>query len=93
MACANVNYFSDRPAIAELGIPHSLIKDDEFEGYRLPAGTVVTWNHWAISHLESEYKDPTRFWPERFLNDELDKPTKGHLGFGAGKSSPLTGLF
>jgi len=73
--------------MAETGIPHALIKDDEFEGYRLPAGTVVTWNHWAISNSATEYDSPDRFWPERFINDDLDSPAKGHLGFGAGKSS------
>lgn len=72
-----------RPAIAETGIPHALTKDDEFEGYRLPAGAVVTYNHWAISHLD--YEDPERFYPERFLDDDLNAPTKGHLGFGSGK--------
>jgi hypothetical protein len=74
-----------RPIIANIGVPHALISDDEFEGYRLPAGTVVTYNHWAIADSTEEYEQPERFWPERFLNEDLDKPTKGHLGFGAGK--------
>lgn len=75
----------NRPSIAETGIPHSLIKDDVFEGFHLKAGTVVTWNHWAISNSELEYEQPARFWPERFLGEELDSPSAGHLGFGAGK--------
>lgn len=79
----------NRPVIGETGIPHALIKDDEFEGYKIPAGTVVTYNHWAISNSEEEYEQPERFWPERFLNDEIDKPLKGHLGFGAGKRPVL----
>ncbi|KAJ4129618.1 hypothetical protein NW754_003900 [Fusarium falciforme] len=33
----------------------------------------------------SEYEQPDRFWPERFLNKDLDKPIKGHLAFGAGR--------
>lgn len=37
----------------------------------------------------SEYEDPDTFRPERFLNDDLDKATKGHMVFGAGM---LTGL-
>ncbi|KAH7215518.1 cytochrome P450 [Fusarium oxysporum] len=72
-----------KPAIAETGIPHALIKDDTFDGYKIAAGTVVTYSHWAISHLD--YDDPDRFYPERFLDEDLDVPTKGHLGFGAGK--------
>ncbi|KAJ0146675.1 Uncharacterized protein HZ326_10680 [Fusarium oxysporum f. sp. albedinis] len=77
--------FIDRPVIGETGIPHASIKDDEFEGYTIPAGTIVTYNHWAISNSEDEYEQPERFWPERFVNEDLDKPLKGHLGFGAGK--------
>lgn len=76
-----------RPAMAETGIPHALMQDDEFEGYKFPAGTVVTWNHWGISNSAGDYEDPERFWPERFLNENVDKATEGHLGFGAGKSS------
>jgi cytochrome P450 len=62
-----------------------LSEDDEYKGYKIPAGTVVTYNHWAISNSPDEYEQPERFWPERFINDELDKPAKGHLGFGAGE--------
>lgn len=74
-----------RPTIAETGIPHALMRDDEFEGYKIPAGTIVTHNQWAIANSTDEYEQPDRFWPERFINDDLDKPAKGHLGFGAGK--------
>lgn len=46
---------------------------------------MVTYNHWAIANSPDEYEQPERFWPERFINDDLDKPLKGHLGFGAGR--------
>ncbi|KAF0320397.1 cytochrome P450 [Colletotrichum asianum] len=74
-----------KPTIAETGIPHALMRDDEFEGYKIPAGTIVTYNQWAIANSTDEYEQPERFWPERFINDDLDKPAKGHLGFGAGR--------
>ncbi|KAF4551379.1 Cytochrome P450-like protein 60 [Elsinoe fawcettii] len=74
-----------KPSIAETGIPHATTQDDEFEDYFIPAGTVVTWNHWGIANDPKEYEQPGRFWPERFLNEDLDKPLKGHLGFGAGR--------
>lgn len=35
----------------------------------------------------SEYENPETFWPERFMNEDLDKPIKGHLAFGAGEPS------
>ncbi|KAE9574997.1 hypothetical protein CGMCC3_g8928 [Colletotrichum fructicola] len=74
-----------KPTIAETGIPHALMRDDEFEGYKIPAGTIVTYNQWAIANSTDEYEQPERFWPERFINEDLDKPVKGHLGFGAGR--------
>ncbi|WAO91398.1 Hypothetical protein NCS54_00886500 [Fusarium falciforme] len=66
-------------------ISHSLIEDDSFEGYNLPAGTNAIWNTWGVHMGASEYEQPGRFWPERFLNEDLDKPIKGHLAFGAGR--------
>jgi len=44
------------------------------------------WNHWGIHNSPNEYAKPERFWPDRFLNEDLDKPIKGHLGFGTGMS-------
>lgn len=80
--------FRWRPNVAEIGAPTSLIKDDEYEGYKFPAGTVFTWNAWAIALDPREYKDPERFLPERFLNADLNNPLKGHWAFGPGKFFP-----
>ncbi|GAB7349169.1 hypothetical protein MBLNU459_g8105t1 [Dothideomycetes sp. NU459] len=77
--------FRWRPNIAEIGAPTTLIKDDEYEGYKFPAGTVFTWNAWAISLSPEEYKDPERFFPDRFLNEDLDSALKGHWAFGPGR--------
>jgi cytochrome P450 len=77
--------FRWRPNIAEIGAPHMLMKDDEYEGYRFPAGTVFTWNAWAIALDPKEYPEPERFWPERFMNDDVDNALKGHWAFGPGK--------
>jgi cytochrome P450 len=74
-----------RPNVNPTGFPHALIRDDEYEGYHLPAGTVVTINNWAISLNPREYKDPEKFDPDRFLNDDLWNPLKGHYGYGAGR--------
>ncbi|UPL02981.1 hypothetical protein LCI18_013915 [Fusarium solani-melongenae] len=65
-------------------IARSLIENDSFEGYNLPAGTNVIWNTWGVHMSASEYEQPERFWPKRFLDEDLDKPIKGHLTFGAG---------
>ena len=76
--------FRWRPNIAEIGAPTTLIKDDEYEGYKFPAGTVFTWNAWAIALDPKEYPDPERFYPERFMNADLNNPLKGHWAFGPG---------
>lgn len=87
-----------RPVTAG-GFPHLLIKDDTYNGYHLPAGTVVIPNSWAI-HLDPErYPDPDRFHPSRFLDSSF--PTgpqpgadlntsdtsvgRGHWAFGFGR--------
>ncbi len=77
--------FRWRP-FAEIGVPHMLTQDDEYEGYRFPAGTLFTWNALHVSLNPKEYEDPERFWPERFLNADLNNVMKGHWNFGPGKS-------
>ncbi|KIW43529.1 uncharacterized protein PV06_04623 [Exophiala oligosperma] len=68
-----------------IGVPHMMSQDDEYEGYKLPAGTMVTWNMHHLSRSPDEYEAPERFWPERFLNEDLNNPLKGHWAFGAGE--------
>ncbi|KAH7347962.1 cytochrome P450 [Pyrenochaeta sp. MPI-SDFR-AT-0127] len=89
----NLNYISAivkeafrwRPNTAEIGAPTMLIRDDEYEGYRFPAGTVFTWNAWAVALNPKEYEDPERFWPERFLNGKEENTLDGHWAFGPGR--------
>src|SRR2546423_2039876 len=38
-----------------------------------------------ISLDPEEYPDPKRFFPERFLNEDLEKPLAGHWSFGMGR--------
>ncbi|KAK3312725.1 cytochrome P450 [Apodospora peruviana] len=77
--------FRWRPNIAEIGAPTMLIKDDEYEGYKFPAGTVFTWNAWAIALDPAEYAEPERFWPDRFLDGDQENALKGHWAFGPGR--------
>ncbi|KAH8806048.1 cytochrome P450 [Xylogone sp. PMI_703] len=69
------------------GIPHAPIKDDEYRGYLIPAGTPVGGNVWAIHRNPREFPAPDSFRPERFLNGlERPYPTKkGHNAFGWGR--------
>lgn len=77
-----------RPFI-QTGVPHMLEKDDEYEGYRFPAGTQFAWNAYAIALNENEYKDPFTFNPDRFMNSDLNNPLKGHWQFGTGELQSL----
>lgn len=74
--------------IARIGVGHALSKDDEYKGYRFPAGTIFTWNAWHISQNSEEYEDPDEFKPERFMNNDVESVLKGHLNFGPGTSIP-----
>ncbi|KAI1881629.1 hypothetical protein JX265_000455 [Neoarthrinium moseri] len=61
------------------GVPHrySGSKDDEYLGYRIPAGSLVIANHWGIGRDESVYgPNPDTFIPERWLCSEGDKESK-----------------
>ncbi|KAJ7479154.1 cytochrome P450 [Mycena latifolia] len=53
--------------VGPIAIPHYLAVEDEYRGYRIPAGSVVIGNTWAILHDEATYPDPYAFKPERFL--------------------------
>ncbi|PIL22785.1 cytochrome P450 [Ganoderma sinense ZZ0214-1] len=70
-----------------LCIPHAAVEDDEFDGYFIPAGTVVFPNAWAILHDPEAYPEPERFLPERFLKDgqlnpDVRDPATVAFGFG-----------
>ncbi|KAK6988661.1 cytochrome P450 [Favolaschia claudopus] len=70
-----------------VGVPHRLTVDDEYEGYHLPAGSIVFGNVWAILHDEVEYPEPLEFLPERFLlngkhNPAVRDPHECAFGFG-----------
>ncbi|EKM55883.1 uncharacterized protein PHACADRAFT_144778 [Phanerochaete carnosa HHB-10118-sp] len=56
--------------IVPSGAIHKSIVDDWYDGYYIPAGTIVIGNAWAILHDEKQYLDPEAFKPERFLTPE-----------------------
>ncbi|EPS93953.1 hypothetical protein FOMPIDRAFT_1170091 [Fomitopsis schrenkii] len=69
-----------------LGVPHQLLEDDEYMGYRMPRGSTVFSNIWAMTHDEEHYPDPERFNPDRFLDklgeSDFDDPRRYVFGFG-----------
>ncbi|KAJ7723619.1 cytochrome P450 [Mycena maculata] len=72
--------------VTPIGVPHFLPVEDEYRGYRIPAGSVVMANSWAILHDETMYPDPYAFKPERFLVDGTPNPAirnpDAAFGFG-----------
>ncbi|KAF8154807.1 cytochrome P450 [Crassisporium funariophilum] len=53
--------------VAPLGLPHMVTRDDEYNGYFIPAGTTIVGNSWGILHDPRAYREPSRFNPDRFM--------------------------
>ncbi|THH15927.1 hypothetical protein EW146_g4637 [Bondarzewia mesenterica] len=73
---------------APLGLFHAANKDDYYEGYLIPKGTMISPNVWGILHDEAVYgADTEDFVPERFLTADGSKrndipDTEIAFGFG-----------
>ncbi|GJE94425.1 cytochrome P450 [Phanerochaete sordida] len=67
-----------------LGIPHATVADDVYKGMFIPKGSTVIFNAKAIAMDETVYKNPTKFYPERFL-PENGEPLPTHITFGFGR--------
>ncbi|KAJ7290002.1 cytochrome P450 [Mycena rebaudengoi] len=72
--------------VAPIGVPHAVTVEDAYRGYRIPAGSIVISNIWAILHDEIAYPDPYKFNPDRFLlNGQLNPDVRDPsavFGFG-----------
>ncbi|GJE98982.1 cytochrome P450 [Phanerochaete sordida] len=51
-----------------LALPHRTVAADAYNGFHIPAGSLVIGNAWAILHDPLVYADPDTFAPERFLD-------------------------
>jgi len=74
--------------VLPIGVPHFIETEDEYKGYRIPAGSIVISNCWAMLHSENVYADPFRFNPDRFMKDgKLDPDAKdpASIAFGFGR--------
>ncbi|KAH9941388.1 cytochrome P450 [Amylocystis lapponica] len=59
--------FSDQPQVMRWR-PVVPLVEDEYKGYRIPAGSLVLGNSWAILHDPETFPDPEAFKPEpRYL--------------------------
>jgi len=74
-----------RPIVPLGGVPHLVDEDTSYNGYIIPAGTVILPNIWAMLNDEMEYPDPRSFKPERHINDGKNgprNPADTIFGFG-----------
>jgi len=57
--------------VTPLGLPHQTVSADIYNGYQIPANTIVLANIWAMLHDPATYgEDVAQFRPERFLTSD-----------------------
>jgi len=69
------------------GLAHLQTKDDVYNNFHLPKGSMVMGNIWEILHDPLVYDEPMKFKPERFLRDGkleciTNDPSRAAFGFG-----------
>ncbi|CAG8594815.1 40864_t:CDS:2 [Gigaspora margarita] len=76
-----------------LGVPHYNEEEDEYNGYHIPANSVIVLNLYGIHMDEKRYENPKEFKPERFFGITESSAVlangnyqnRDHFGFGAGR--------
>ncbi|KAF8169134.1 cytochrome P450 [Mycena galopus ATCC 62051] len=74
-------------AVTPVGVPHRLVKDDFYNGFYLPAGSMIMANQWGMLHDPEVYENPSKFDPDRFLQREghAPEPDPRDIAFGFGR--------
>lgn len=66
-------------------IDREALKDDEFRGIKIPAGTTVVPYIYGVHHNAAVWKDPEKFDPGRFDSEQTEKMHHfAHIPFGGG---------
>jgi len=82
-----------RPPVG-LGHPHVTTDDIQYNGMRIPKGSRIHLNGWAIQHDPARHDDPDNFVPERYEGDNTtalqsinsaDVKKRDHFAFGGGR--------
>ncbi|KAF1951982.1 cytochrome P450 [Byssothecium circinans] len=77
-----------------MGVPHAVIRDDMYMGWRIPKDASVVMNVWGMHNDPSRYPNPRTFDPTRYTNDTQtayeaavnpDSSKRDHFIFGAGR--------
>ena len=75
-------------SVAPLAVPHKALHSIEYGGRKIPAGTQIWYNSWALHNDEREWNEPSCFTPERFLDEQgrlMRTTDQSFLPFGAGR--------
>lgn len=83
---------------APFGLPHMTLKDTQCLGYKIPAGAQVMVNFGAVNMDPKVWKEPEKWRPERFMEEEKDFNMSGPNGihdalFGDIKPTPESHKF
>ncbi|KAL5364603.1 cytochrome P450 [Aspergillus floccosus] len=68
-------------SLTPMGIPHAVMEDDEYGGYRIPKGATVLALPACMGHDEQNFDDPLEFRPERWL-EKGDGRFTNFFGYG-----------
>ncbi|KAH9925312.1 cytochrome P450 [Fomitopsis serialis] len=76
------------PAVP-LALPHNVRREDVYAGFRIPAGSTVFANTWAVLHDPALYPRPDEVIPERYLDKSGEQsdlnPDPRDFAFGYGR--------
>lgn len=88
------------PNFAQSALPHTLEKDDHFDGYFFPKGTTFIANAWTLNNNDRDFDQPADWNPERFSHNpyglrperyiELVKASPGTSKEKTGVEEPTT---
>lgn len=73
--------------VAPLLLPHESIDDCIIDGYHIPKKSRILINTMAIGRDPKVWSEPERFFPERFVEDNVDIKGKDYrlIPFGSGR--------
>ncbi|KAL3874628.1 hypothetical protein ACJMK2_037614 [Sinanodonta woodiana] len=60
-------------SIVPLGVPHTVLKDTQFDGYTIPKDSTIIFHVNSVLADPEVWKKPDEFHPERFLTEEGKK--------------------
>ncbi|XP_008460602.2 cytochrome P450 71AU50 [Cucumis melo] len=68
-------------------VPHESLQDCTTNGFHIPKQSRIIVNAWAIGRDPTVWNDPQKFFPERFIDSEVDLKGKDFelIPFGSGR--------